>query len=403
MKMVNMGELFEYPRIGDVDMERVPLSKQEAKRYLLKPGDLLFARQSLVYSGAGKCSVFLGASEPVTFEGHLIRARLQPSVGNPMFCFYFFNSTLGRKVIGQIIEQVAAAGIRGSDLAKLEVPYPPIKKQQSIGATLAVLDDKIELNHQMNQTLEAIARAIFKSWFVDFDPVWAKMDGQQPYGMDAKTAALFPAAFTDSEIGPIPKGWRDGTLGEIAKNPRRSVQPKDVAPGTPYIGLQHMPQRSVALTEWGEAQEVSSNKFSFARKEMLFGKLWPYFHKVGVAPLDGICSTDILVVIPKLQEWYSLLLCYLSSAEFVDYTTAVSTGTRMPRTNWRDMSKYEIVIPPQEVAFAFNQQIVPLVDPIQNNIFQSRTLAELRDTLLPKLISGQLRVPDAVKLVGGTQ
>ena len=123
VKMVNMGELFAHSRIGNVSMERVPLSETESKKYLLKKGDLLFARQSLVYSGAGKCSIFLGASEPITYEGHLIRARLKPSIADPAFYFYFFNSRIGRQTIESIVEQVAAAGIRGSDLAKLSVPY----------------------------------------------------------------------------------------------------------------------------------------------------------------------------------------------------------------------------------------------------------------------------------------
>jgi len=214
VKMVNMGELFAHSRIGNIPMERVPLSEVEAEKYLLKKGDLLFARQSLVYSGAGKCSIFLGASEPITYEGHLIRARLNPAIADPAFYFYFFNSRLGRQVIESIIEQVAAAGVRGSDLAKLSVPYLPIQKQRQVAHILGTLDDKIELNRQMNETLEAIARAIFKSWFVDFDPVRAKMEGRMPAGMDAATAILFPSAFQDSPLGKIPEGWEVTTVGK---------------------------------------------------------------------------------------------------------------------------------------------------------------------------------------------
>jgi type I restriction enzyme S subunit len=284
-------------------------------------------------------------------------------------------------------------------LNALEIYLPPFPEQRAIVHILGALDDKIELNRRMNETLEGIARAIFKSWFVDFDPVWARVDGEQPYGMDAETAALFPDAFVDSELGPIPEGWRVGTLGGIAKNPRRGVQPDAVQPDTPYIGLQHMPQKSIALAEWGEAQDVTSNKFSFAAGEILFGKLRPYFHKVGVAPVDGVCSTDILVITPTLEEWHGVVLCYVSSEEFVNYTTAVLTGTRMPRTNWRDMSRYEIALPPPIVAATFGRLVLPLVDAIRNNILQSRTLAQLRDTMLPKLISGQLRVPEVEEIV----
>jgi len=146
VKMVNMGELFAHSRIGNIEMERVPLSETESESYLLYPGDLLFARQSLVLTGAGKCSIFLGANEPVTYEGHIIRARLDSGIADPAFYFYFFNSNTGRQTIESIVEQVAAAGIRGSDLAKLQVPYPPLPIQRAIAHILGTLDDKIELN-----------------------------------------------------------------------------------------------------------------------------------------------------------------------------------------------------------------------------------------------------------------
>jgi len=204
VKMVNMGEIFAHSRISNIPMDRVPLSEKEAGNYLLEAGDLLFARQSLVLSGAGKCSIFVGDSEEVTFESHLIRARLHKEIADPRFYYYFFSSIQGRQLIESIVEQVAAAGIRGSDLAKLVVPHPPLPEQKAIARILSSLDDKIELNQQMNGALEAIARAIFKSWFVDFDPVRAKMDGRQPAGMDAAIADLFPDSFEDSAHSQYP-------------------------------------------------------------------------------------------------------------------------------------------------------------------------------------------------------
>lgn len=161
VKMVNMGEIFAHSRIKNISMDRVPLSEKEAEKNLLEPGDLLFARQSLVLSGAGKCSIFL-EDEEVTFESHLIRARLNQKIADPIFYYYFFNSIVGRQLIEGIVEQVAAAGIRGSDLAKLVVPYPPLSEQKAIAHILGTLDDKIELNQQMNRNLEAIAQTIFK-------------------------------------------------------------------------------------------------------------------------------------------------------------------------------------------------------------------------------------------------
>jgi type I restriction enzyme S subunit len=335
----------------------------------------------------------------VTFESHLIRARLNKTIADPLFYFYFFNSMLGRQVIESIVEQVAAAGIRGSDLAKLLVPIPPLPEQRAIAHILGTLDDKIELNRRMNQTLEEMAQAIFKSWFVDFDPVRAKMEGRQPAGMDAETAALFPDSFEDSALGEIPRRWRAGTFGDVATNHRRGVAAEQIEPRTPYIGLEHMPRKSIALEDWGFSEDVVSNKFRFYQGEILFGKLRPYFHKVGVAVQDGVCSTDILVLAPKFPEWYAAVLCIASSTDFVNYTDATSTGTKMPRTNWQDIARYEIVVPSRNVTYLFNQQVKPLVEMIRSNILQSHTLAAIRDALLPKLLSGEIRVRNAEKVM----
>lgn len=202
----------------------------------------------------------------------------------------------------------------------------------------------------MNGTLEAMARAIFKSWFVDFDPVRAKAEGRHPEGMDAATAALFPDSFQDSKLGPIPTGWKIGTLGDIAANRRDRINLDDVPPDTPYIGLEHIPIKSVALADWGTANAVTSNKSLFSEGDFLFGKLRPYFHKVGIAATAGICSTDILVITPKDDHWYSITLMTISSEEFVAYTDRSSADTKMPRTSWDDMSRYEFPISPADVA-----------------------------------------------------
>jgi type I restriction enzyme S subunit len=398
-QMINMGEVFAHSRIADIQMERVPLSEKEAERYLLQSGDLLFARQSLVLSGAGKCCYVLNAEESRTFESHIIRARLNSSLADPLFYYYFFNSPIGRQRMESIVEQVAAAGIRGSDLAVLDVPLPNLKEQWAIARILGTLDDKIELNRRTNETLQSVARAIFKSWFVDFDPVRLKMEGRQPEGMDAETAALFPDSFEGSDVGRIPRGWKSGILGDIAQNSRTSIRAEDLSGDMPYIGLEHIPRRSIALSAWGYAHEVKSNKYVFSKGDFLFGKLRPYFHKVGVTAVDGVCSTDILVVQPREAVFNSLVLMTIASDDFIAHTDSSSTGTKMPRTSWADMSRYQIAIPTVEVTKAFYEITMPLVDRIQSSVSMSRTLIKIRDTLLPKLISGELRVPAMEKIV----
>jgi len=210
---------------------------------------------------------------------------------------------------------------------------------------------------------------------------------------------LFPDSFEDSEIGEIPKGWEPGVLGDIADNAHRSVKPDEVPATTPYIGLQHMPRRCIALDTWGRADEVGSQKSRFKEGEILFGKLRPYFHKVGIAPVNGVCSTDILVVLPKAECWHSYVLSLVSSKTFVDYTDSHSAGTKMPRTNWKDMSRYPLALPPVELASAFQNHVAALHQRIAVSVRQNRRLARLRDTLLPKLLSGELEVPDAVKVL----
>jgi len=295
-----------------------------------------------------------------------------------------------------------ATGTTNLGLARedfLAFPVPELTSvHHQIVNTLGTLDDKIELNRRMNETLEAIARALFKSWFVDFDPVRAKAEGRDP-GLPKHIADLFPDSFQDSELGEIPKGWEVRTLSDVAEHPRRGVQPDSITPDTPYIALEHMPKRCIALSDWDLADGLESNKFEFRKGEILFGKLRPYFYKVGVAPVDGVCSTDIVVVAPRSPHWSAFVLGLVSSHEFVEYTNAGSTGTKMPRTSWAEMARYAIALPPKAAAQAFTERLRPQVERVIAAIHESRTLAALRDALLPKLISGELRVGDGNRVI----
>lgn len=284
--------------------------------------------------------------------------------------------------------------VHPEDFQDIEVDVPDtLAEQHAIVRILGALDDKIELDRRMNETLESMARTLFKSWFIDFDPVHAKAEGRDP-GLPADIAALFPDSFQDSDLGEIPEGWRLGRLGDVSVSPRRGVRPDEISPETPYIALEHMPRRSIALTEWGNAEGLESSKFEFEKGEILFGKLRPYFHKVGVAPVDGVCSTDIVVLAPRAKDWLGFVLGHASSVAFVEYTNSGSTGTKMPRTSWSEMARYPVALPTEEVVKEFSSKVCPLIDKIVLSVHESHTLASLRDTLLPKLLSGELRVKD---------
>lgn len=153
-----------------------------------------------------------------------------------------------------------------------------------------------------------------------------------------------------------------------------------------------MPRKSIAILDWGSGEGVASNKFEFKTGDILFGKLRPYFHKVGIAPIDGVCSTDILVVNQIEPEDYGQVLCTLCSESFVRYTTITSQGTRMPRTDWNVMSDYAVPLPPQHIASSFTDIVKEIANKIHLNVQEIRNLEAVKESLLPKLMSGEVRV-----------
>jgi type I restriction enzyme S subunit len=409
VKMVNMGELFSYPRLRDTPMDRVPLNDSEANRFLLIEGDLLFARQSLVLEGAGKCSIFLKDKEPVTFESHVTRVRLSKNKADPQYYFYYFQSHHGRAAIRSIVEQGAgASGIRGSDLKMLDVLWRPVHEQRAIAHILGTLDDKIELNRRMNETLEAMARALFKSWFVDFDPVRAKAEcrwkrGQTLPGLPAQFIDLFPDSFVDSELGEIPKGWDVAPLPDaIEVNPTCQLRKGDVAP---YLDMANMPTRGHTPDEVIERAFGSGMRFT--NGDTLVARITPCLENGKTAYVDfleneqvGWGSTEYIVLRPKPPLPSEFAYCMARSNEFREFAIQSMTGSSgRQRVPAESLSHYLVVTPGKEIAKRFGQAVRPLFSRASNAAGESRALAALRDTLLPTLISGELRVKDAERVV----
>jgi type I restriction enzyme S subunit len=249
------------------------------------------------------------------------------------------------------------------------ITLPPIEEQSRIARVLGSLDDKIENNRRIAETLEKIAATLFKARFVDF------VDHDD---------------LVESEIGPIPRGWSVAPLGKVA------TVHKDLTDGSsslPYIGLDLMPRGSTILAEWGIEEAPRSQSARFRVGDILFGKLRPYFRKVGVAPIEGRCSTEILVVRPTDPIFWGFVLGHMSSQRFIDHCVAVSRGTRMPRSEWRDAATFEVAVPPLDLAEDFNEMAQAVHSRIRALTYESRVLAALRDALLPRLVSGQIRVP----------
>jgi type I restriction enzyme S subunit len=404
------GEIYSFVDMNAIIAGRRSAYASEQRRFngggsRFAAGDTLMARITPCLEN-GKIARFAGRPGEVAHGStEFIVIRGRDGVSDTSYAYYL---TKWDGVSGYAISQMTGTSGRQrvppEALDHLTVPLLPLPEQRAIAHILGTLDDKIELNRRMSQTLEGMARALFKAWFVDFEPVRAKLEGrwqrgQSLPGLPAHLYDLFPDRLVDSELGEIPEGWKVGTLGNVAENPRRSVQPNSIPPDTPYIALEHMPRRCIALSDWGTAEGIESNKFEFRKGEILFGKLRPYFHKVGVAPVDGVCSTDIVVVCPRTPHWFAFVLCVVSSDDFVEFTNAGSTGTKMPRTSWADMARYEIALPPDALAQAFNAIVRRQVDRLIAAVHESRTLAALRDALLPKLISGEIRVKDAERFL----
>ena len=396
------GETYPFVAMADIEPARRSIHSPQEREFQgggsrFENGDTLMARITPCLEN-GKVGRYRSSSASQVAHGstEFIVIRGRRGVTDNEFAYYLTQSDGVRDyAISQMSGTSGRQRVPTQSFDHLYVRVPSLPQQFAIAQILGALDDKIDLNRRMNETLKAMARAIFKDWFVDFGPTRAKAEGRAPY-LTPEIWDPFPDAL-DEEDKPV--GWVQGILADVAESPRRGVNPSDVSEDTPYIGLEHMPRRSIALSEWEGAGKVKSNKTQFHRGEILFGKLRPYFHKVGVAPLDGICSTDIVVVVPRAPDWGAFILACLSSDEFVDYTNRTSTGTKMPRTSWKTMAQYKICLPPEQVAYAFQDITQPLLDRLSANVHETTALAQTRDLLLPKLMSGEIRLRDAEEAI----
>jgi type I restriction enzyme, S subunit len=330
----------------------VQSSEKERELCNVRKGDVFLTRTSETQEDLGMSSVALRDYPEATFNG--FTKRLRPTRTLPIipeYAAYFLRSPRFRAAMNGFSSLSTRASLNNDMIARLQIILPEMAIQEDIGYTLRSLDNKIEQNRQTGRKLEELARAVFKAWFVDFEPVKAKAAGATHFpGMPHETFATLPTRFIDSALGLVPAGWEVGSMGDIGTQRREQIAPEDTNGETPYIGLEHMPRRDIALTDWGTAKSVTSSKFRFRRGDILFGKLRPYFHKVGPAPIDGVCSTDIVVIYPKNPEYAEWLLMLVSSDEFVAHTDRSSAGTKMPRTNWKDMATFGAAVPPQPLA-----------------------------------------------------
>jgi len=392
IKMVNMGEIFAFDRIFKQDMDRVPVSDKEYDKSILKEGDLLFARQSLTLEGAGKCSIVM-TDEEMTFESHLIRARLQKEIADPMFYYYLFKSKIGKELISSIVEQVAAAGIRGSDLVKLKVPVPSVSEQRKISKILSKIDDQFELNNAINKNLEVMAQALFKRWFVDFE--FLNGNGE-PYKSSG-------GEFEESELGLIPKGWRVASIGEYARVKSGFAFKSSwwKTEGIKVIKIKNIMNNSINLDESDcvdEEKMAKASEFFTNTGDILIAMTGATVGKIGIVPRNN----EKLLVNQRVGKFSlgdqplkkaGFLFSLLTKKEVFDQIVSVASGSAQPNVSPSGIENIKTILPPINILNDFNRVTGSMIQAIVENSYESKTLERIRDTILPKLMSGEIRVP----------
>jgi type I restriction enzyme, S subunit len=347
-------------------------------------GDLIFPHRGAI----GEVGIVPRDGAPrYLLSTSLMKLSCNEEVVDPVFLFYFFRSAGGRHELLKNASTVGTPGIATplTSLRSIEVMLPPRREQSAIAHILGTLDDKIELNRRMNETLEAMARALFQSWFVDFDPVHAKAEGRDT-ALPKDIADLFPDRFEDSELSEIPEGWRVGRLDEVLVLQRGFDLPTlERTPG-PY------PVIAASGPNGTHNQFMVRGPGVTTGRSGILGNVF-YIHE-DFWPLN----TSLWVKQFK-HSTPSYAYNLLRGLDFASF----NAGSAVPTLNRNHVHNLPVIIPPIDIIQAFEDLVVPLLKRQKANADESHTLAAIRDALLPKLISGELRVTDAERFLAEAQ
>lgn len=338
------------------------------KRAIPEPNDLIMAREA----PAGNVAI-IKDGQTVCLGQRTVHIRPDQTKINPAFLCYFL---LAPKQQGRLFAYETGATskhINMRDIRNLSLLGIPSKAEQKrIADILSAYDDLIENNRRRVALLEQAARLLYKEWFVHL---------------------RFPGHERVKIVDEVPEGWEKVPLSDLCTDIRISVKPEDIAENTPYIGLEHIPRRSITLSEWGFADEVNSNKFRFESGDILFGKIRPYFHKVGFALTDGITSSDAIVIRPVSHQFYYYCLFLLSSDNFIMLASkTVREGSKMPRADWKYLQNCSFLLPPKNLLQKFTDFTSDIVSQLKTLALQNKQLAKARDLLLPRLMNGEVKV-----------
>ncbi len=289
----------------------------------------------------------------------------------PEYIYFWVRSTEGQGVLNNTTIGSSQKALTISSLNKIEIAVPPVNSQKAIVKMLSAYDNLIENNQKQIKLLEEAVQRLYKEWFVDL---------------------RFPGYEDAVIVDGVPEGWRKTALEDIVKLRKETVTKGKIPDGIPYIGLEHMPRKDICLSTWGNSADVNSNKSKYYENDIIFGKIRPYFHKVGFALNNGVTSTDTFVMNAQDRLW-GLLLSVVSSTDFVNYSYQnCKEGAKMPRADWKQMKNYQILIASNSIQQSFEKQIWTITRNIKCLALQNRKLVEARDRLLPKLMSGEIEV-----------
>jgi len=361
----------------------------------VRKGDMLFS-----WSGNPDTSidVFKWNGPEGWLNQHIFKVTPSNTVGKEYF-FYLLKYL--KPLFTEIARNKQTTGLGHvtiADLKRIHVGIPTHNEQRAIAHILGTLDDKIELNRQMNETLESIARALFKSWFIDFDPVRAKMEGRKPYGMDAETAALFPDSFEDSPLGKVPRGWDVLPLDKIAHFLNGLALQKFPPTGDEYLPVIKIAELRRGVNESsGRASVNIEPRYVIENGDILFSWSGSLEVVIWCGGRGALNQHLFKVTSDKYPKW----LYYHWIKEYLPEFQAIAAGkaTTMGHIQRRHLSTALTIVPPRAELEIISNTFEPLLETIVNNNLQSKTLSTVRDTLLPKLLSGEIRVKDAEKLV----
>lgn len=296
--------------------------------------------------------------------------------------------------------------LRCRDIPEFRLTIPPLLVQQSIAGILGALDDRIELNRKMNETLEAMARAIFKSWFIDFDPVHAKADGRPPNGMDGETAALFPDRFSNSRLGEIPEEWEATPLSNICESIISGGTPSTQIEaywhgGIPWLSSGETRNPFIINTEKSITQlgvERSSTRLARAGATVIAGAGQGYTRgQTSLLMFDSYVNQSVVALTADKSRASDLFLFFDLSRRYDELRQLSDSHSSRGSLTTRLLGGLEIVIPPPSVLAQFDDIVEPMVNRIYQNLLQCDTLSTMRDALLPKLLCGELRIQEAEK------